>query len=106
MSLDLSERERLVRDIGDMNVTILRNHGLLTSGRTVAEAWVKMYFLEKACSAQLKLLAATASGARIHHPTREVCEHTARQYAQGECGKREWPALLRQLDEAGIEYAV
>ena len=106
ISLDLSERDRLVRDIGDKRVMILRNHGLLTTGRSVAEAWVKMYFLEKVCSAQLKLLAATASGARIHQPTREVCAHTARQSTQEECGKNEWPALLRQLDEAGIEYAV
>ena len=106
ISLDLSERDRLVRDIGDKKVMILRNHGLLTTGRSVAEAWVKMYFLEKVCSAQLTLLAATASGARIHHPTRDVCEHTARQSTQEECGRNEWPALLRQLDQAGIAYAV
>ena len=85
---------------------ILRNHGLLTTGGTVAEAWVLMYFLEKVCSAQLKLQAAAAAGGRIHYPTREVCEHTARQSTQSECGRNEWPALLRQLDEAGVEYAV
>lgn len=106
ISLDLSERERLVRAIGDKKVMILRNHGLLTTGGTVAEAWVKMYFLEKACSAQLTLLAAAASGAPIRYPSEEVCAHTARQTAQSECGRNEWPALLRQLDEAGIEYRV
>ena len=106
ISLDLSERERLVRDIGDKKVMILRNHGLLTTGGSVAEAWVKMYFLEKVCSAQLTLLAAAAGGARIHRPTKEVCEHTYRQTAQSPCGRHEWPALLRQLDEAGIDYAV
>ena len=104
ISLDLSERERLVRDIGDKKAMILRNHGLLTTGGSVAEAWVLMYFLEKVCSAQLTLLAATASGARIHYPTKEVCEHTAGQSSGSGCGQREWPALLRQLDEAGIEY--
>ena len=104
ISLDLSERERLVRDMGGKKVMILRNHGLLTTGGSVAEAWVLMYFLEKVCAAQLTLLAATASGGRIHYPTREVCEHTARQSSGSGCGQREWPALLRQLDEAGIEY--
>ncbi len=104
ISLDLSERDRLVRDIGDKQVMILRNHGLLTTGGSVAEAWVKMFFLEKVCAAQLTLLAAASSGAEIHHPSRQVCEHTARQTAQSACGEHEWPALLRQLDEAGIEY--
>ena len=106
ISLDVSERERLVDDIGDKKVMILRNHGLLTTGGSVAEAWVLMYFLEKVCSAQLKLQAAAAGGGRIHYPTKEVCEHTARQSTQSECGRNEWPALLRQLDEAGIRYAV
>lgn len=104
IALDLSERERLVADLGDKKVMILRNHGLLTTGCSVADAWVQMYFLEKVCSAQLALMAAAAApNAGIHHPSREVCEHTARQY---ECmdGLREWPALLRQLDQAGIDY--
>ena len=104
IALDLSERERLVSDLGDKKVMILRNHGLLTTGKSVADAWVQMYFLEKVCSAQLALLSASGSGVRIHYPSEEVCEHTARQYEKGGCGEREWPALLRQLDEAGIEY--
>ncbi len=104
IALDLSERERLVDDLGDNKVMILRNHGLLTTGMSVSDAWVKMYFLEKVCSAQLSLMAATASGSRIRYPSREVCEHTARQYDDGDCGQREWAPLLRQLDEAGIDY--
>lgn len=102
IALDLSERERLVADLGDKKVMILRNHGLLTTGRSVADAWVQMYFLEKVCSAQLALMAAAAG--RIHHPSREVCERTARQYGDEGHGEREWPALLRQLDDVTTDY--
>ena len=105
IALDLSERERLVNDLGDNKVMILRNHGLLTTGQTVSEAWVQMYFLEKVCQAQLSLLAAAAaSGQKICYPSEEVCIHTAKQYEKQGCGFREWPALLRQLDEITTDY--
>lgn len=104
IALDLSERERLVADLGGNRAMILRNHGLLTTGRSVAEAWVHMYFLEKVCSAQLALMSAAPGGGGIHHPSREVCEHTARQYEKEGCGEREWPALLRQLDDVTTDY--
>ena len=84
---------------------ILRNHGLLTTGHTVADAWVQMYFLEKCCSAQLKLLAAAAAtGQKIRYPSEEVCAHTAKQYDDAGCGEREWPALVRQLDDVTTDY--
>ena len=105
IALDLSERERLVADLGDQEVLILRNHGLLTTGASVCEAWVRMYFLEKTCSAQLALLgAAAASGQKIIYPSKKVCEHTAKQYEGGDMGPREWPALLRQLDDVTTDY--
>ena len=104
IALDLSERERLVGDLGGNKVMILRNHGLLTTGMSVSDAWVQMYFLEKVCSAQLSLLAAASAGGGIHHPSREVCEHTAEQYEGSGCGEREWPALLRQLDDVTTDY--
>ena len=105
IALDLTERERLVADLGDNKVMILRNHGLLTTGMSVADAWVQMYFLEKVCSAQLALLsAAAASGQKIRFPSREVCEHTAAQYDKAGCGAREWPALIRQLDDVTTDY--
>lgn len=105
IALDLGERERLVADLGDRFAMILRNHGLLTTGGSVGEAWVRMYFLEKVCAAQVKLLsAAAASGQKIRYPSREVCEHTARQYDKSEMGPREWGALLRQLDDTSPGY--
>jgi ribulose-5-phosphate 4-epimerase/fuculose-1-phosphate aldolase len=53
IAIDLAERERLVKDLGDHNAMILENHGLLTCGRTVAEAFGTMYYLERACQAQV-----------------------------------------------------
>lgn len=104
LAFDLTERERLVRDLGDKKVMIMRNHGLLTTGVSVADAWIQMYFLEKVCSAQLKLMAATAAGATIRVPSRETLEQTSRQFGDEGCGERAWPGLLRQLDTAGIDY--
>ncbi len=104
VAFDLDERERLIRDLGDKKVLILRNHGLLTTGASVAEAWVTMFYLDKVCSAQLALMAATASGDRIRQPSKEICELTARQLESESCGEREWPALLRQLEQQGIDY--
>ncbi len=105
IAFDLDERERLVADLGDKKVMILRHHGLLTTGVSVAEAWVQMFYLEKVCSTQLALQAATASGSRIRVPSEEVCIRTARQYGNEVCGERAWPGLLRQLDQAGVDYA-
>ncbi len=94
-----------MQDLGDKKVMILRNHGLLTTGMSIADAWVQMYFLEKTCSAQVKLLsAAAASGQSIRYPSKEVCEHTAKQYDNAGCGAREWPSLIRQLDDVTTDY--
>ena len=107
IALDLSERERLVQDLGEKKVMILRNHGLLTTGNTVSDAWVHMYFLEKVCSAQLALLsAAAASGQKIRYPSKAVCEHTAKQYKDNGTGTREWPSLIRQLNEVTTNYRI
>ncbi len=82
---------------------ILRNHGLLTAGPTVADAFLTMYNLEQACRIQCD---AQASGAELVVPAPEVCERTARQYAEG--GERAdgpaWRALLRELDRADPSY--
>ncbi|KYO56994.1 class II aldolase/adducin family protein [Tistrella mobilis] len=100
IALDLDERERLVNDLGDRKVMILRNHGLLTCGSTVAEAFKLMYNLERSCKAQLAL---QASGAPVHRPSDEVARKTAAQYS-GWSDKHghnrpdpEWEAYLRLL---------
>ncbi|MES2533934.1 MAG: class II aldolase/adducin family protein, partial [Pseudomonadota bacterium] len=97
IAVDLAERERLVADLGPHRAMILRNHGLLAAGRTIAEAFVNIYFLERACQAQVK---ATAGGDELVYPSAEVCERTARQFerptAMAYC-ERVWAAALRLL---------
>ena len=97
IALDLAERERLVADMGAHKAMILRNHGLLAAGRTIPEAFVNIYFLERACQAQVK---ATMGGDELVYPSAEVCERTARQFerptAMAYC-ERVWKAALRLL---------
>ena len=102
LSLDLDERERLAASLGDKPVMIMRNHGLLTTGSTVAQAYVRMFYLEIACQAQID---AYSTGRELHLPSAKVCENTARQYEKSaNSGVYEWPALLRQLDSIDPSY--
>jgi ribulose-5-phosphate 4-epimerase/fuculose-1-phosphate aldolase len=103
LALEADEKDRLVADLGNHGSMILRNHGFLTTGASVAEAFVRMFYLEKAAAAQLR---AQASGDEIVVPPPEVCEKTARQF-EGDslpCGSREWPAMLRRLDREDPTY--
>lgn len=96
VSTDTAERERLAASLGDRMVMILRNHGLLTCGESVGEAFMNMYYLERACKVQLKVL---ATGHEYRLPPADVCEQAASQYQHFPYGKYEWPALLRLLDK-------
>jgi ribulose-5-phosphate 4-epimerase/fuculose-1-phosphate aldolase len=103
MAVYEDEQARLVANLGDKEVMILRNHGLLAAGRTVAEAFRRIYFLEIACRLQIDVL---STGRPWSPPAPEVCAHTAEQWVQGAAAigtgqdeaTREWPALLRMLD--------
>lgn len=99
-ALEEEEKRHLIADLGDKNVLILRNHGLLTLGGSVAEAFRRMVYLDQACKLQVSMLAA---GRQPSLPPVEVMEHTAQQWNAGAAGigtkeSREWPALLRMLD--------
>jgi len=109
VSLDLDERERLQHSIGNHAVLVLRNHGLLATGRNVAEAFSLTYHFERSAEAQLKIQAAAGSGARIVVPSPETCERQAAQFANSGNtprlgGQREWPALLRLCDKLDPSY--
>jgi ribulose-5-phosphate 4-epimerase/fuculose-1-phosphate aldolase len=83
---------------------VLRNHGLLATGRNVAEAFSLTYHFERAAEAQLKAQAACAAGAKLVFPPEETCERQAAQFANSGNvprlgGQREWPALLRLCDK-------
>jgi ribulose-5-phosphate 4-epimerase/fuculose-1-phosphate aldolase len=104
VSLDMDERERLQQSIGNHPVLVLRNHGLLATGRNVAEAFSFTYHFERAAEAQLKAQAACAAGGKLVFPPAETCEKQAAQFANSGNtprlgGQREWPALLRLCDK-------
>jgi ribulose-5-phosphate 4-epimerase/fuculose-1-phosphate aldolase len=104
VALDLDERERLVRDLGERDVMVLKHHGLLTTGRSVGEAFYNMYYLEQACRLQV---AATQGGHKITLPPESVAEHTAEQFDHFNSlkGGRPWTALKRKLDRIAPDYA-
>jgi ribulose-5-phosphate 4-epimerase/fuculose-1-phosphate aldolase len=96
VAVDLSERERLVADLGDKGAMLLRNHGTLAVGATVGECFVKMYFLERAAQAQVMALSA---GDSINLPPQGSPEITAEQGAAGlkvAANLLAWPALKRK----------
>jgi ribulose-5-phosphate 4-epimerase/fuculose-1-phosphate aldolase len=103
IALASGERVRLIADLGGSAAMILRNHGSLTVGSGVAQAFTEMFYLEKAARSQLL---AQATGQPLIIPPREVIELTARQW-EGELESGiEWPALLRRLERtAGPGYA-
>ena len=100
-AVDLAERERLVADLGPHDAMILRNHGLLTCGATIQQAFNTMYQLELSCRGQVDAMAA---GAELVMPGENVLAHTAHLYQPGTrrpYGILEWPAMLRLLDAEG-----
>jgi ribulose-5-phosphate 4-epimerase/fuculose-1-phosphate aldolase len=103
IALDLDERSRLIADLGDKHAMMLRNHGLLVAGRTVAEAWSLIHSLEKSCQSQL---AALAGGVKLNPVPPAVCEHTAQQMWRSNepGGKLAWPAYMRMLDKLDPSY--
>jgi ribulose-5-phosphate 4-epimerase/fuculose-1-phosphate aldolase len=97
ISHDLSERDRIVRDLGPHKVLIMRNHGLLTAGLNIAEAFHLMYQLEKACQTQMMVL---ASNQPYSTAPPEICEKAAQQFHRGNraLGQQDWPALRELVD--------
>ncbi|WP_425473684.1 class II aldolase/adducin family protein [Sphingomonas xanthus] len=96
VATDLDERERLVADLGDKGGMILRNHGTLAVGRNVGECFVKLYFIERACQAQIMALSA---GDRVSNPPQGTAELAAEQGAAGlamAANLLAWPALKRK----------
>jgi ribulose-5-phosphate 4-epimerase/fuculose-1-phosphate aldolase len=95
---DAAEGARLVKDMADKPVMILRNHGGITTGKTVGEAFVASYYLEKAC--QFQLLAQSA-GAPLVMPADEIIAASGGRPPSEE---RAWPGLLRMLDREDPSY--
>jgi ribulose-5-phosphate 4-epimerase/fuculose-1-phosphate aldolase len=106
VAVDLDERERIVADLGDKGAMLLRNHGTLTVGETVGEAFVKMYFLERACQAQI--LALSAGENNLNNPPQGAPEVAAQQGKIGlkmAAGALAWPAVLRKAYRLDPSFA-
>ncbi len=98
------EKPRLVADLGANNALILRNHGLLTTGPTIADAFLMMYMLETAC--QIQIMAQSMGGKiiQVPQPILEGIEAQAEEVTKGLGGSLVWPALLRKLDRRDRSY--
>jgi ribulose-5-phosphate 4-epimerase/fuculose-1-phosphate aldolase len=104
VALDDDEKPRLVRDLDDRRFLMLRNHGLLTVGRSVAEAFVAMYFFETACMIQVR---AMAGGQRLRRIDTSIIDGAQTQWenvTRGAGGGLAWPALLRKVERADPGY--
>ncbi|OBZ96608.1 aldolase [Pararhizobium polonicum] len=109
VAIDLAEQERLVAHLGSNPVMLMRNHGILTVGHTPGEAFMLLYYFERAARIQLSMQAATASGVPLVFPHPDVSEKAARQFwtMKGDIlrpGEREWPGFLRELDRHDPSY--
>jgi len=105
VAVDLSERERLVSDLGTKNAMILRNHGTMAVGKNVGECFVRLYFLERACQAQIMALSA---GNSINNPPQGSPEITAEQGQIGvalAANLLAWPALKRKAYRLDPSFA-
>jgi len=106
IATDLEERDRLVEDMGDKHAMILRNHGTLAIGKTVGECFLRLYFLERACDAQVKMLSAGRDG--LYNPPQGTPEKVESQASPGGMGMvangLAWPALLRKLDRIDSSF--
>jgi ribulose-5-phosphate 4-epimerase/fuculose-1-phosphate aldolase len=105
VAVDLDERERLVADLGEKNAMVLRNHGTLAVGRNVGECFVRLYFLERACQAQVMALSA---GDAINNPPQGAPEITAQQGQVGvslAANLLAWPALKRKAYRLDPSFA-
>jgi ribulose-5-phosphate 4-epimerase/fuculose-1-phosphate aldolase len=104
LALNEEEKSRLLLDLGNKTNMILRNHGLLTLGKTVAEAFLSMYILERACRIQIF---AQSGGATLLPVSESILENVASQLSAvtvGQGAQLAWPGLLRKLDRIDPSY--
>ena len=97
IAIDMDERRRLAENLGSHPAMILRNHGLLAVGGSIAEAFNTIFFLERACQAQVH---AMAGGAKLHFPAEDAARKTAKIASEHgfQAAARDWPALLRMAE--------
>ena len=106
LAMNPDEKSRLQKDLGDARHFMLRNHGLLTVGRTVPDAFLSMYTFQRACEIQVL---AQGSGAQLLHVPQNVLDTVpeySRAVMRGAGSGLAWPALLRRLDRIDTSYRI
>ena len=104
VALNDDEKPRLVADLGEKSFLMLRNHGLLTAGPTIADAFQAMYFFETACMIQIR--AQAGGGELLQIPQRIIdgAQRQAKAVTRGLAGNLAWPGLLRKLDRIDMSF--
>jgi ribulose-5-phosphate 4-epimerase/fuculose-1-phosphate aldolase len=106
ITLEREECQRLAADLGERNVMILRNHGLLVCGPTIGDAFAEHYMLQRACEVQV---AAQATGAALVQPRDEIAQRASAQYdrtaRKGDQNTLLWDAMLRWAWEIDAGFA-
>lgn len=104
VALNEDEKPRLITDLADKTYLMLRNHGLLTVGSTVADAFLSMYNFESACAIQVRAMAGGSALRPIPQPIIANALNQAKQVTQSKYGALAWPALLRKLERDDPGY--
>ena len=104
LALDESEKPRLVADLGNKNSMILRHHGLLTVGRTAAEAFLAMFILERACKIQILAQSGKSNVTMVPSPILDRVAGQVDAVTMGQGAQLTWPGLLRKLDRIDPSY--
>ena len=104
LALNEEEKPRLVQDLGNKKNLILRNHGLLTVGQTVAEAFLYMYILERACKIQILAQAGATELVTVPEPVVQTVAAQLSAVTVGQGAQLTWPGLLRKLDRVDPSY--
>lgn len=106
ISLDLAERERLLKSLGDKPILVLRNHGLIATGPTAARMFNALFYMERACEIQVATLSMGQPVRLVEH---DLARHVAQQYetpmGEDDDVALEWAAHLRFLDQTQPDYA-
>ena len=105
VALNPDEKPRLVADLGATNFMILRNHGLLTCGETVAQAFLNMFILQRSCEVQVMAQAGGKELIRISPPILDGIRQMTKTVTRGAGAELAWPGLLRKLDRVNPGYA-
>ena len=104
VALNDDEKPRLVRDLGDKSFFMLRNHGLLTVGETIADAFQAMYIFETTCMIQVRAQAGGSELISIPQPILDGAKQQAKLVTKGLGGGLAWPGLLRKLDKIDMSF--